>query len=343
MKPRKLLLAVLLIGLVPVIDVTGRTRPRPRKPRQTRVWPQRPRQITFARPTIENSNKVEFELCYEFSVPGKTSVIKFVALLPQTIPDRQKILDVDYSQKPSRVFSKNKNRYAEFVFVKPEKHFEVQINIKAELFRYDLSTARDKQAEETPPEDTDLKDFLKQEKYIEKDHSRIQQIAENITGQNETDTVKSIYEYVIDNLEYEGPAREQLGAVTAAKCKKGDCTEYSDLFVALCRAKNIPARVATGFTVRPDDVPPRHHWAEVYLQEYGWVPFDPSWGDVQAAVIRNRAFETMIPIYIYLSHVRNDPVLHNSHFYSYTYWGDKTTLANSIEFKHSAKPDSTSP
>lgn len=282
-------------------------------------------------------------MCYEFSVPGKTSVIKFVALLPQTIPDRQKILDVDYSQKPSRVFSKNKNRYAEFVFVEPEKHFEVQINIKAELFRYDLSTARDKQAEETPPEDADLKDFLKQEKYIEKDHSRIQQIAENITGQNETDTVKSIYEYVIDNLEYEGPAREQLGAVTAAKCKKGDCTEYSDLFVALCRAKNIPARVATGFTVRSDDVPPRHHWSEVYLQEYGWVPFDPSWGDVQAAVIRNRTFETMSPIYIYLSHIRNDEVLHNSHFYSYTYWGDKITLENSIEFKHSAKPDSTSP
>ena len=297
----------------------------------------------FAPLTIENSNKVEFELGYEFSVPGKTPVVKFVALLPQTISGRQKILGVDYSQEPSRIFSKNGNRYAEFVFVKPEKPFKVQINIKAELFRYDLSTAREKQAEKTPPEDADLKDFLKQEKYIEKDHSLIQQIAEDITGQNETDIVKSIYEYVIDNLEYGGPAHEELGAVTAAQCKKGDCTEYSDLFVALCRAKNIPARVATGFTVRSDDIPPKHHWAEVYLQEYGWVPFEPCWGDVQATAIRNMAFETLKPIYVYLSRIRNDEILYNSHFYSYTYWGDKATLKDSIEFKQSAKPDSGSP
>ena len=59
-----------------------------------------------------------------------------------------------------------------------------------------------------PPENADLKDFLKQENYIEKYHSQIQQIAENITGQNEIDTVKSIYEHVIDNLEYGGRAGE---------------------------------------------------------------------------------------------------------------------------------------
>ena len=342
MKSRKLLLALLLIGIVPVVNVTGRIRTRPRRPSRTRVWPQSPQQTTFAPLTVENSKEVEFELGYEFSVPGKTSAIKFVALLPQTIPGRQKILDMNYSQEPARVFSENQNQYAEFVFIKPERRFEVQINIKAELFRYDLSTARDKQAEEMTFEDADLQEFLKQEKYIEKDHSRIRQIAENIIDPNEIDTVKSIYEYVAEKLEYGGPADEELGAVTAVQCKKGDCTEYSDLFVALCRAKDIPARVATGFTVRSDDVGPKHHWAEVYLQEYGWVPFEPCWGDVQSAAIRDMAFYTLKPIYIYLSRIRNDEVLHNNHFYAYTYWGDKVTLADSIEFKHPAEPNSRS-
>ena len=65
---------------------------------------------------VEDETSVELDLRYDFSVPGKTKRMEFLLLLPQSIPDRQKILSVNCRPKPSRMFSENGNRYAEFTF-----------------------------------------------------------------------------------------------------------------------------------------------------------------------------------------------------------------------------------
>ncbi len=127
MKLRKLFLASLLISSVFLADVSGR------KPDR---WHRGQRR------EIQN-NTVELDLSYDFSVPGETFRISFTVILPQTIPGKQKILSIRYSPKPSRFFHENGNRYAEYVFVKPEKRMKVEINIRAELLRYDLLTARE--------------------------------------------------------------------------------------------------------------------------------------------------------------------------------------------------------
>ncbi len=170
-------------------------------------------------------------------------------------------------------------------------------------------------------------------------------MAKKINGRNRLEIVKKLYGYVIDNLEYGGLFEEEFGAVQALAQKKGDCTEYSDLFVALCRAKGLPARVVTGYTIRFDNIPPKHHWTEVYFENLGWVPFDVSWGDSENPVLRKRGFDTMKTVYIYLSRVRNDKVLYNKHFYTFTYWGDKVDLKSTIKFKkddQAKKPDRNS-
>jgi transglutaminase-like putative cysteine protease len=336
MKLQKLLLAASLISLVSLTDISSQPRPRQRRP----SYP-RPLQRKAARPrpqetTIESSS-VELVLRYNFSTPSETSRIDFVVAVPRTIPNRQRILSIKYSPRPSNVFRRNGNRYAQFVFDEPKKRLKVEMTIKAELFKYDLSVARKKEPKRLA-KGPGFKDFLNQEEYIEKDHPQIQEAAENIEGNTEVSTVKKIYDYVVDNMEYTIPGKKALGAVKALEQKKGDCSEYSDLFVAICRAKNIPARVITGYTVRFDDVSPKHHWVEVYLQKYGWVPFDPSWGDVDNVLVRHRTFGTMQPVYIYLTHIRNDEVLHNNHFYTYSFWGDKVELKDSVEFKQPAEP-----
>jgi len=271
-------------------------------------------------------------MSYDLSAPGDTQKISFVALIPQTIPDRQTISGISYSPKPSRIFERDGNRYAEFVFVNPNRHTEIKINVKAELFRYDLMTARTK-GEKMPPNDRELAEYLKQERYIEKDHQLIREIADGIEGNTDIDIAKNVYEYVAENLEYAVTWRRGLGAVKALQRGKGDCTEYSDLFVAICRAKNIPARVITGYTVRRDSKPPGHNWVEVYLQGYGWVPFDPTSGEIENVLIRGRAFSRMWPVYIYLSHIRNDDVLGRYGFAAYRYWGDRVRIKDSVEFK----------
>ena len=67
--------------------------------------------------------------------------------------------------------------------------------------------------------------------------------------------------------------------------KKGFCEYYAGSFVFLMRAAGIPARVVTGYqggeyndlggyyVVRQSDA---HAWAEVWLQDRGWVRVDPT-------------------------------------------------------------------
>jgi transglutaminase-like putative cysteine protease len=70
--------------------------------------------------------------------------------------------------------------------------------------------------------------------------------------------------------------------------RRGYCQQFAGTFAALARAVGLPTRVAVGFTpgtigtsnpqryvVRGADA---HAWPEVYLGQYGWVPFEPTPG-----------------------------------------------------------------
>ena len=69
------------------------------------------------------------------------------------------------------------------------------------------------------------------------------------------------------------------------KTKKGFCEHYATSFVYLMRAAGVPARIVTGYQggelnpngnyliVRQSDA---HAWAEVWLENQGWVRFDPT-------------------------------------------------------------------
>jgi transglutaminase-like putative cysteine protease len=321
MKFRKIISTLLLITAIFPADSAGQLPPQPR-----RKYPSR-QPIS----SIQN-NTVEFDLSYDFFAPKETAKIKLIVLLPQTLQDRQEILSIKYSKKPSRTFRVNGNRYAEFVFLRPEKRTKLKISVKAKLFRYDLLTARKKNGREYY-EQSELGEYLKQEKYIEKDNPQIRQIAKSIEGRTEVEIVKNIFNYVTDNLKYYSHGGKDWGALKTLEKKKGDCSEYSDLFIALCRAKNIPARFISGYIRRPDSARSKHNWAEVYLQKYGWVPFDPSTSDINNRIMRKMAFEKLRPAYIYFSNIRNDEVLNNYYFARYTYWGDKPKLKDSIKFK----------
>ena len=57
----------------------------------------------------------------------------------------------------------------------------------------------------------------------------------------------------------------------------GDCGQVSLLFITLCRSAGIPARFQSGFMMHPGDEG-LHDWAEIWLDGYGWVPVDQSFG-----------------------------------------------------------------
>lgn len=72
------------------------------------------------------------------------------------------------------------------------------------------------------------------------------------------------------------------------KDRIGYCEQFAGTFAAMARSLGIPARVAVGYTWGEEDPSSpgtyqvlgrnAHAWPEVYLGEYGWVPFEPTPG-----------------------------------------------------------------
>jgi transglutaminase-like putative cysteine protease len=279
------------------------------------------------------TRRVSFTLQYRITGKQGTEKAVLTALVPKTIEGRQKILKVKYTPRPEREFEEKGNKYARFALVRPVGEQLVTIDVEAELYRYDLDTAAKNVPSLAPraseirggkPESNDgLKPWLVHEKFIEKDALEIQAAAKAIGGADELDTIRNIMAFVHQKVRYTGYDETDHGALWALKNGKGDCTEFSDLFVALCRAKNIPARVWEGYLT--DDVPKgdtaKHIRAEAYTRKHGWVPFDA------LHVLRGNAkFESLKPVYVYLGNQRSDPLLQNYHYAAYRYFGQPVTF-----------------
>lgn len=124
------------------------------------------------------------------------------------------------------------------------------------------------------------KKYTQPEELIESDDIRIVWKAKNLTinESNIHKKVAKIYDFAILHLHY-AVQDDERGALWALEEEVGDCSEYSYLFVALCRAAGIPARVQAGFAFLSvgEALEDGHMWAEYYLEEYGWIPVDATW------------------------------------------------------------------
>jgi transglutaminase-like putative cysteine protease len=100
---------------------------------------------------------------------------------------------------------------------------------------------------------------------------------------------RKIYKYVMDNMYYEMSGGWN-NAPAVLERGNGSCSEYTFVYIAMCRAAGLPARYVGSVVVRGDDTSiddVYHRWAEIYLPNYGWIPADPSGGDQDSP--RNQA------------------------------------------------------
>lgn len=108
-----------------------------------------------------------------------------------------------------------------------------------------------------PPEKTDelkipkkipskLKIYTIGSPYIEVNHQRIKSLSKELLAEASTATtdwekIEAFYDGVLAKIDYvEGPDK---GAVEALRDKQADCQGRSAVFIALCRANKIPARM----------------------------------------------------------------------------------------------------
>ena len=88
--------------------------------------------------------------------------------------------------------------------------------------------------------------------------------------------VELIYDWIVENLRYEVPGPEGRHAESVLEAGRGDCEQFSVLMTAMCRALGIPARTVTSAWTQGGD----HVFLEVWIEGYGWVPADPSLGQL---------------------------------------------------------------
>ncbi|HET9646108.1 MAG TPA: transglutaminase family protein [Burkholderiaceae bacterium] len=101
--------------------------------------------------------------------------------------------------------------------------------------------------------------------------------------------VFGIQQWVQDHVRFESNTSDSsTSALDTLISGVGVCRDFTHLFIALCRALNIPARVATGTDYGADPAlgpPDLHAYAEVYLSDR-WYLFDPSGTSVPMGFMR---------------------------------------------------------
>lgn len=117
----------------------------------------------------------------------------------------------------------------------------------------------------------DVREYLKDSPYIESRHGKIRRLAqESLAGKESAwEKVEALYDAARAKVQYQfGPLK---GGLKALEDGAGDCEDISSLFIALCRASDIPAR--TVWVGRPSS---GHCYPEFYLEDAEgkgyWIP-----------------------------------------------------------------------
>jgi hypothetical protein len=136
---------------------------------------------------------------------------------------------------------------------------------------------------EVPP---DLRSYLRNEHNLDLHLDEVSRLAESIRAEA-TDpavVVRRIVDWAHESLEYSvirrSPSVEEILAT-----RQADCTEYSQLTIALARSLGIPARPVSGIHLSQGGAI-LHQWSEIYLDR--WYEIDSTFGvtEVPAAHIR---------------------------------------------------------
>ena len=116
-----------------------------------------------------------------------------------------------------------------------------------------------------------LTPYLQASEHIQSTAPIIDSVAQQLKGKNLVTTLQNNFHYV--NQITNSNTGVLTDALTALRRNRASCNGKSRLFVALCRAQGIPAKVIGGIILENVSKRTSHLWASVYYQGY-WIPFD---------------------------------------------------------------------
>lgn len=219
---------------------------------------------------LGNYQLFNFNLNYYLKNSQNTNAFSEIAIIPDTYS--QSVYYQSISPSPQSIRVDDDGNWLAKYELSPGQ----EIDIKA--------TGQVKTGLRQTSQINDPKLYLRDQTFWPSSDSQIQEIASTLSN------ARSIYDYVINTLTYNYDRLNnsgRLGAIAALiDPNNALCTEFTDLFVTLARAKGIPAREIEGFAysnnpkIKPvslqNDV--LHAWPEYYdTKTNSWKAIDPTW------------------------------------------------------------------
>jgi transglutaminase-like putative cysteine protease len=126
--------------------------------------------------------------------------------------------------------------------------------------------------------------FLKPSPFIQSDHEKIKNLAQQILGSASSATplekAQQLLAWVHENIE-KRPVLSLPDALSTLDNRMGDCNEHAVLMAALARAAGIPCRIEAGLVYLKGRFY-YHAWNLVYVGR--WITVDSLFGQMPADV-----------------------------------------------------------
>ena len=217
--------------------------------------------------------------------PGKVLTADVHLAIPVN-RDNQDILDIAYSVKPTDFVTDRWGQVTAHYHatdILPGETRTVEMTTRASLYDVDYFIFPDKvgSLDDIP---ADIKEkYLEDNEKFQIHHPVIQGAVQSALGDESNPfwIARKIFNYIIASMYYEMTGGWNTAPTVLAR-GNGSCSEYTFVFISMCRAAGVPARYVgsvaeRGEVASMDDV--FHRWVEIYLPNYGWIPVDPSGGD----------------------------------------------------------------
>lgn len=214
-----------------------------------------------------------FDFKFKYFLKNNTSETKdmFIPFPPET--DSQKITYRSIVPIPKNIEIDSDGNFLAKYTLSPNQEIEINLDGQVKIIHTNLNYSNIKS-----------EDYLISKLFWETNDSSLINIASRLKN------VKDIYNYVINTLNYKTndyDSSSRQGAVMAINFPNQSlCTEFTDLFITLCRIKGIPAREVQGFAysnntkIKPININTDvlHAWPQYYdFSQQAWVSVDPTW------------------------------------------------------------------
>lgn len=242
-------------------------------------------QETFSRTEVKEE-LLEYTSQFRNYGPGVVNDLDIYLAVPDNLNNQEIVGQIEYFPQPNDFLTDKwgqKVVHYKYQNLEATKFVSAGMKVRTKLYkvRYFIFPEKVGQLKDIPKSILD-KYLVDDTKYSINDPF-IQMSAQEAVGYetNPYWIARKIFNYVIAHIEYERVGGWNI-APAVLKRGTGSCSEYSFVYIAMCRASGLPARYVGSVVIRGDDASDDdvfHRWVEVYLPNYGWIPIDPSGGD----------------------------------------------------------------